>query len=295
MAWLGVALEVAADEADRIGDALLSTGALSVTLVDAGDDPILEPAPAATPLWRAVRLEAVFSLDADLTAVRAALDACLRSDCRAPLVLETRFIEGQDWSNTWRRFSGPTQFGDRLCVAPKDAPAVPGRVMLRLDPGLAFGTGTHPTTALCLEWLACAGLDGRSVVDFGCGSGILGIAAVLLGANSAICIDHDRQARVATADNAAYNGLSEARLEVGDRDAIPAHPVDVVIANILADPLVELAPTLTALVRDGGSLVLSGLKTAQWAAVRAAYPGFDFGMPEVMDDWIAVEGIRTGG
>lgn len=295
MAWLGLALDVAAEDADQLGDVLLAAGALSVTLADGGDTPILEPAPATTPLWHTVRLEAVLPLDVDVIAVRDALEACLRARGRSMPTLEPRFIEAQDWSDTWRRFAAPVVFGDRLCVAPKATPGMAGRVMLRLDPGLAFGTGSHPTTALCLEWLATAQLDGCSVVDFGCGSGILGIAALLLGATNAVCIDHDRQAHVATIDNAAYNGLTGARLVVGDVDAAPADAVDIVIANILADPLVLLAPRLTALVRHGGSLVLSGIKTAQWPRVLAAYPAFEFRAPQVRDDWIAVEGIRTGG
>ncbi len=180
-------------------------------------------------------------------------------------------------------------------VAAKDIADAPGRVTLRLDPGLAFGTGTHATTALCLEWIAGQRFDGRSVVDYGCGSGILGIATLLLGARHVTAVDHDPQARLATADNAAYNGFHAATMRVVGTEAAIDGPADVVIANILADPLVELAPVLTALLDTGGVLVLSGMRAEQWPAVQRAYGGIVFQRPYERDDWIAVEGIKTGG
>lgn len=295
MAWLALALDVAAADADALSDFLDSTGALAVTLLDAGDAPVLEPAPNTTPLWPQARIEALYGLDADLTAVRFALTDYFVAHRRPMPEVSTRFIESEDWSSTWRQFSAPMDFGTRLRVAPRDADDVPGRVTLRLDPGLAFGTGTHATTALCLEWLAGQPLSGASVVDFGCGSGILGIAALLLGARSVTAVDHDPQARLATVDNAAYNGLSTAQLQIVDVDGPIPRPAEIVIANILADPLIELAPRLSALLAAGGRLLLSGMRASQWSQVRAAYPDVDFAVPSQQDEWIAVAGVKAGG
>lgn len=293
--WLAVALEVAAADAEALGDFLTDTGAVAVTLLDAGDSPVLEPAPLATPLWPQARVEALYPLDIDVGAVRLALDAYFSRTRRSLPPVFTRFIEAQDWSSTWREFSTPLDFGARLRIAPKDAEPHPTRVTVRLDPGMAFGTGSHATTALCLSWIAQHPFEGRRVVDFGCGSGILGIAALCLGAAHVTAVDHDPQARVATLDNAAYNGIGASALAVVGTDSPIEGPVDVVIANILADPLIELAPVLTALLGAGGVLVLSGMRLSQWPGVRAAYPAFAFDAPREQDEWIAVEGIRTGG
>jgi ribosomal protein L11 methyltransferase len=266
-----------------------------VTLCDAGDAPVFEPALDSTPLWPHARVEALYPLDTDVAKLSGVIDDLCRSRQLTAPAIDIRFVGAEDWSSTWRRFAAPLDFGARLRVAPRDAADVPGRVTLRLDPGLAFGTGTHATTALCLEWLANQPLKGAALVDYGCGSGILGLAALLLGARHVTAVDHDPQARLATADNAAYNDIPPSRLSVIGADVAWHDPADMVVANILADPLIALAPRLSALVRPGGALLLSGLKLAQWSVVGSAYADFDFRQPRARDDWIAVEGIKTGG
>jgi ribosomal protein L11 methyltransferase len=183
-----------------------------------------------------------------------------------------------------------------LSVVPRDAVAPIGNaVVLRLDPGLAFGTGGHATTALCLDWLATHRIDGWSVVDYGAGSGILAIAALLLGAESAMAIDHDPQALVATRANATYNGVAAHRLTVSAPDELLMTPHDLVLANILAGPLTTLAPTLTRCVKPGGKLVMSGMLVHQVDAVVSSYVDFRFESPQVRDSWAMVEGTKTVG
>ena len=295
MAWLSVGLSLPAARIDAICDALMETGAASISLRDAGDEPVLEPAPGETPLWPHAELDALFPLDTDLGALRARLLAEL-GDAYAVSSLDVRFIEDADWSQTWRNHAVEYCFGDRLWVVPRDAnPPRNAASVLRLDPGLAFGTGGHATTAMCLDWLARRTIDGWSVVDYGAGSGILGIAALLLGAANVIAVDHDEQARLATQANATYNGVAPNRLRVIAPDELVTTPRDLVLANILAGPLMTLAPQLTQLVRPGGVLVMSGMLTHQLDDVLARYSDFDFAPARVRDSWVMVEGTRAGG
>jgi ribosomal protein L11 methyltransferase len=272
---------------------LTEAGAASVTLRDAADVPVIEPAPGETPLWPVVEVDALFALDTDCSVLRQRLHAVDAMAVDAPL--EVRFVEDADWSKTWRNHTNAYCFGGRLWVIPRDANAPADGVVLRLDPGLAFGTGGHATTALCLEWLAGRSVCGWSVVDYGAGSGILGIAALLLGADHVTAVDHDAQARVATAANATYNSIAPTRLEVVAPDVVTRTTHDLVVANILAGPLMALAPQLTGLVKQDGKLVMSGLLTHQVDAVLAHYPQFDFAPARVRDSWAMVEGTRTGG
>jgi ribosomal protein L11 methyltransferase len=191
----------------------------------------------------------------------------------------------------------PMPFGRRLWIYPSWA-EIPddGSVVLRLDPGLAFGTGTHPTTALCLEWLDAQDLIGKTVIDYGCGSGILAIAALLLGAPSAIGYDNDPQALIATEDNARQNACAD-RLQmklVDTKGEMIEQQADVVLANILAGPLQQLAPVIAPLVNAGGYLVLSGILAAQADEVMAAYSerGFTFEAPVVRDEWVRLVAIK---
>ena len=206
------------------------------------------------------------------------------------------FVEDADWSQTWRDHAIRYCFGGRLWVVPRDAETPDDdAVVLRLDPGLAFGTGGHATTAMCLEWLAKHDLAGHSVVDFGAGSGILGIAALLLGALDVIAVDHDPQARLATQANATYNDIGLEQLRVMAPDDLATTTHDLVLANILAGPLMTLAPVLTGLIKPGGALVMSGMLAHQLDAVLVHYPGFRFAAAQVRDSWVMVEGTRTGG
>jgi ribosomal protein L11 methyltransferase len=295
MGWLSIRLSVPAARVDALCDTLLHTGAQSVTVGDAGDAPVFEPDPGETPLWPHAEVDALFPLDVDIGAIRARLLAEL-GDAFARTRLDVSFVEDVDWSQTWRDHAIRYCFGGRLWVVPRDAEAPDNdAVVLRLDPGLAFGTGGHATTAMCLDWLAQHDLAGCSVIDFGAGSGILGIAALLLGANGVNAVDHDPQARIATRANATYNGIGSEQLRVMAPDTLPTTTHDLVLANILAGPLMTLAPVLTGLIKPGGLLVMSGMLEHQLDAVLAHYPGFRFAAAQVRDSWVMVEGTRTGG
>ena len=291
MAWLGIRLTVPSERIERLSDALLELGAQSVALRDAADAPVFEPAPGETPWWPRVDVDALFELDADTAVIRARLDADFPLEVES---VDVRFVEDADWSRTWREHAPVRRFGERLWIVPRDASAtIRDGVVLRLDPGLAFGTGGHATTALCLEWLATHRIDRWSVVDYGAGSGILAIAALLLGADRAVAIDHDPQALVATRTNATYNGVAAHRLTVSAPDELPTTPHDLVLANILAGPLTTLAPTLTRWLKPGGRLVMSGMLTHQVDAVLAHYPEIRFESAQVCDSWAMVEGTKA--
>ena len=291
MPWLQVRLAITPHQAAVLEDQLLELGAVSVTFMDAEDQPIFEPDLGTTPLWTHTHLLALFEDGTDTDAVLAHLK--LQRGGELPEYQVER-IEDQDWERSWMDNFQPMRFGRRLWIVPSwhEAPE-PEAVNLLLDPGLAFGTGTHPTTALCLEWLDGQDLAGCRVLDFGCGSGILGIAALLLGAESALGTDIDPQALEASRDNAGRNGLPAESFPVYLPEQLPQQPVDVVVANILAGPLVQLAPTITALVKPAGRLALSGILAEQAEEVRAAYEGaFDLDPTAVKDGWVRISGVR---
>ncbi len=273
-------------EPDAVSEILEACGALAVTLKDAQDDPVLEPAPGQTPLWPQTLVVGLFDGDEDRSDVEERLHRGAGSWIRSA---HWDDLPEQVWERTWLEHFQPMNFGARLRVAPNDA-AVPddGRVTLRLDPGLAFGTGTHPSTALCLQWLGNAELAGKTVIDYGCGSGILGIAAGLLGAASVTACDIDPQADLATRDNAQRNGVP---VNVIDCAAAPGAHYQLVLANILAGTLIALADTLTNLVAEGGHLVLAGLLATQADAVIAAFPQVEF-TRHTQDEWAMLAGVR---
>jgi len=294
MGWLSIRLRSPAQRVDALCDLLDAAGAVAVTLGSGSDAQVLEPAPGETPLWPIADVDALFDLDVDVAALHARLLS--GAFCEAGCPLAVRFVEDADFSRTWRDFAQQYRFGERLCVAPRDAAVnAAGCVVLRLDPGLAFGTGGHATTALCLDWLATRMERGIEVVDYGAGSGILGIAACLLGAHHVVAVDHDPQARLATSANATYNGVPASQLTVCEAAPPVRGRYDLVLANILAGVLIELAPRLTELLKIGGTLVLSGVLERQLDEVLAAYSGFVFGDPSVRDAWVMVEGTKTGG
>ncbi len=295
MPFLQVHLTLNGLDPDTVEAACFAAGALAVTLADAGDTPILEPKPGATPLWPSVALAALY----EATTPPAALAATLRAALGAPQ-LELRFetLADRVWEREWLKDFRPMRFGRRLWVCPgglqppADATAAAPPVIVWLDPGLAFGTGTHATTALCLEWLDGAPLAGERVLDVGTGSGILAIAALALGAASVRAVDIDPQALTATRDNAARNGVGAA-LSVAPADAPWGEGYGVVLANILAEPLVALAPAIAAALAAGGTVVLSGLLAEQVAAVTAAYATwFDMQLPRQRDGWALLVGRR---
>lgn len=272
---------------------LLAHGAHAVTFADAGDDPVLEPAPGATPLWPRTRATGLFDAAADVAPAVTALRDILPDGAQA--IVTTAMLDEQDWVRLWLRDWHPLKFGTRLWVSPR---AKLGEirernaVVVALDPGLAFGTGTHPSTALCLDWLADSDLAGATLLDFGCGSGLLAIAALKLGAARATAVDIDPQALLATRENARANGVA-ARLAVAPAAEYVPRPHDVVLANILAQPLIALAATLAASVAPGGRLVLAGLLASHADEVRAAYGEWcGWSAPVVRDGWVRLDGRR---
>jgi ribosomal protein L11 methyltransferase len=292
MPWLQAHLTVTKEQAPLVELLFENLGALSVLLGDAGDEPMLEPGPGETPLWSATRVTGLFSGDTDADMLRSAIAQALQAELGSRLELEV--LEDREWERAWLDNFKPMRFGERLWVCPHGMTVdAEDAVIVHLDPGLAFGTGTHPTTALCLEWLDGADLADKTVIDYGCGSGILAVAALKLGAARVVGVDHDPQALLATHDNAAANGVAD-RLEVLGSNAPDPAPADVVLANILANVLIDLAPRIAPLVRPGGELVLSGILEEQWPEVAGAYgEGLDFEQAHIKDGWVRLNARRT--
>ena len=295
MAWLELSLIVTAAQQAEVEAALEDLGALAVTLLDAEDHPIFEPAPGETPLWPAIALSALFEPDRDRAGLVHVLTD-LAPDL-SPGQIAFRTIEDQDWTRVWMDQFQPMRFGRRLWIYPWNIEPPAGdadAIIVRLDPGLAFGTGTHPTTALCLEWLDALDLSGRTVIDYGCGSGVLAIAALKLGAAHVVGVDNDPQALAASQDNAERNGVG-AHLTLCTPDAFDAAPADALVANILAGPLAELAPRFATCVKAGGVLALSGILAGQQSELVERYSEwFESLVVAAREDWIRISARRRG-
>jgi len=291
MPWLQLSFDAAHYDPEWLGDLLTEIGAVSVTLLDGADQPVYEPPPGATPLWSQTRVVGLFEADADLALLQKQLCAALGRDDLPGCQVES--IEDRDWVRVWMEDFHPMRFGERLWVCPStQAPPDPQAVNILLDPGLAFGTGTHPTTALCLAWLDAHPPTGAVVIDYGCGSGILAIAAAMLGAREVHAVDIDPQALLATAENATANAVADA-IHVYVPENLSLRQCDLVLANILAGPLQSLAPRFAALLRPGGAVVLAGLLEAQAGEVAKAYePWFSFAAAEVREGWTRLVGLR---
>lgn len=278
-----------ADQAPRFGELLEEAGALAVTLHDSADEPLYEPPLGTTPLWSRTSVVGLFETQAQLDAALSGLQAFF-----SPLPqYEILALPDKDWERECLDSFQPICFGTRLWVCPSwHDPPDPNAVNLLLDPGLAFGTGTHPTTALCLEWLAEQHLEGSQVIDYGCGSGILAVAAAKLGARHVWAVDNDPQALQATHANALKNGVAE-RLHISLPDPVRPVQADLLLANILARPLIELARYFAECVRPQGKLVLSGILATQAEEVSAAYQTW-FSMAPVVQrgEWTRLEGRR---
>lgn len=290
MPWQELTLRLAREQLEVAESLLLAAGAVSVTYRDAEDQPVLEPAPGETPLWDQVLVTGLFEANADL----ATLTPLIRAQLPALQALATRQVADQDWERAWMGDFRPMRFGQHLWICPSwDEPPAGDAISILLDPGLAFGTGTHPTTALCLEWLDAHPPAGLQVIDYGSGSGILAVAALKLGATRVTAVDIDPQALTATRDNAARNGVGDARLHVDYPEGLGETTADLVLANILAGPLVELAPAMAGRVRPGGTIVLSGILREQADTVRQAYTAwFDMDPPAFREDWTRLSGRR---
>ena len=283
---------------DRVEEVFGRHGVHSITFTDAGDVPVLEPAQGETPLWQEARITGLFSPEMDLAALQDDLKASLDVDTLP--ACEILDLADRTWEREWLKDFGPMRFGKRLWVLPGDTIADDeDAVVVRLDPGLAFGTGTHATTALCLDWLDGLPLAGSSMLDYGCGSGVLAIAAIKLGCRSAVAMDIDPQAVTATHSNAAYNGVTEQLIAVDNAQAIDGL-FDVVVANILAGPLIELAEPIAGHVQSGCLLALSGILSEQVDDVLAAYePWIAFDAPVLREQdgqtWARLTGRRIEG
>ncbi|MGX1111801.1 ribosomal protein L11 methyltransferase [Pseudoalteromonas sp. MBR-15] len=291
MAWIQIRINANADNAEMISDLLMDTGSASVTYVDAKDTPIYEPKLGTVQLWADTTVIGLYDANHDMDSVVAVLKA--EPTLADKLVYKIEQLEDKDWEREWMDNFHPIKFGERLWICPswRDIPE-PDAVNVLLDPGLAFGTGTHATTALCLKWLESQDLTGKTVVDFGCGSGILGIAAIKLGAERMIGIDIDPQAIEASRDNAERNGVAD-KLEVYLPEDQPDFSADVVVANILAQPLKELHEVILGLLKPNGKIAMSGILEEQAQSVADVYAPF-LALDEmaVEGEWTRVSGTK---
>ena len=290
MNWLQIIFSCNPSQSELLEDALLELGALSITYQDAEDQPVLEPGVGEMPLWANIKFSALFTADVDTDLVLIQLVAQLPFDLPEHRI---EIVEKKDWERAWMDHYHAMRFGKRLWICPSwQQPEDSSAVNLMLDPGLAFGTGTHPTTSLCLHWLDAAELKDKTVVDFGCGSGVLGIAALLLGAKRVIAVDNDPQALIATKDNAERNGCAN-HVTVCLPSEYHTVQADIVLANILAKPLIELAPILKSSLKPGGRLIMSGLLKEQAGLVMAAYqPDLTFMAPGEHENWMRLEAFK---
>jgi len=292
--WQEWALETHSPLVESLEEWLFDHGALAVSLEDNANEPLLEPGPGETPLWQNVVLKALFAGDADLSSIKAVLPRTLLAENSKS---EVSRLEDREWTRVWMDDFAPIQMGPRLWICPSWAvPPDEALVNVMLDPGLAFGTGTHATTAMCLGALDAAVSGGESVVDYGCGSGILAIAALKLGASKALGVDNDPQALAASRDNAARNQISTDQFDVvmPEDDMLLAwsNAASVVVANILAGPLLSLAHDLIELTAPGGRLLLTGVLEEQAAKLIEHYEHVSLDVIDRRDGWVLLSGVK---
>jgi ribosomal protein L11 methyltransferase len=291
MSWLEVSVRVSRQHAPLVESLLQNEPLLALTLTDDGDQTVLEPGVGETPLWPSVCVTALFDGDTPMEPLTQMLSLVPGVD--RPEQVSFRKFGDQQWERVWMERFKPMRFGQGLWIVPGDQLAPSGAVhILRLDPGLAFGTGTHPTTRLCLEWVDGHDFKGQKVLDYGCGSGVLGVASALKGAIEVVCVDNDPQALLASRANAERNNVSDG-LRVLLPEQYEAIQADVVMANILAGPLISLAPRLLASLRPGGYVVLSGILEEQAGEVLEMYQN-DLEDPGITvdDGWVRIQGKK---
>lgn len=291
MSWIQITLESEKNNAAEIESAMLESGAYSVTLLDAKDQPVLEPGVGETPLWDKIRVVALYPDTVDSDAVVAQIHDEL--DLPEVPVVKVENLPDQDWERTWLDDFKPMCFADKFWVYPSTETPADNQLSMILDPGLAFGTGTHPTTALCLEYLAEHDLSGQTVIDYGCGSGILAIAALKMGATKVLAVDNDPQALQATVDNAERNQIDMKKLEVMAPADVPNIRVDTLVANILAGPLEDLAEHFFYLLKHNGLIALSGILGNQAEHLLTHYEKW-FRMEHAVEqgDWVRLNGRK---
>ncbi|CAI8288209.1 MAG: Ribosomal protein L11 methyltransferase [Oceanospirillaceae bacterium UBA2001] len=296
MPWVQITLSSSPENSEFLEDMLLLCGAGAVSMLDGADQPVFEPIKGTTPLWQDTQVMGLFEADTDGDALLDYLgNGWLAAFANTPFPnYKLEILEDKDWERQWMDRFEPLQFGSRLWVCPSWKPVPdPMAVNLMLDPGLAFGTGSHPTTALCLQWIAEQDWQGKTVIDYGCGSGILAIGAMLMGAERVLGVDNDTQALTATKDNAQRNGIAAQAIPVFLPEDTPQEAVDVMLANILAGPLIEMAAHLAELTKVRGLITLSGILEHQADAVVEAYsPWFDMHTVVSKDEWVRIDGIK---
>lgn len=292
MPWLQLKIVAPRDQVEPIENAVLAAGAVSVTFQDNGDQPILEPGLGEAPLWDQVKITGLFDADIDTRATSEKIEKHLRQPFSG---FHWEQLEDKDWEREWMNNYHAICCGEKLWICPSwQTPPEPEKINLMLDPGLAFGTGTHPTTFMCMQWIDQQDFTGQHIIDYGCGSGILGIATLLMGAKQVIGVDIDPQALLATVENAKRNNLADDAMPVFLPNRCPETQADVMLANILAGPLAELAPSLNKLTKLGGKICLSGILAGQANAVKAAYaPWFDFDPIAQQEEWVRITGTKV--
>lgn len=295
MSWIEIELRTTTSQCNLLEELLFECGACSVTLQDAKNQPVYEPAPDSTPLWENIRIKGLFTTDVNINTVIDTLKNI------APDVWATHLVnvvEDKEWEKECMLDFRATQFGEKLWVCPGWCePPDPDAVNVMLDPGCGFGSGSHPTTAMCLEWLGAHAISGELVVDYGCGSGILGIASALLGAKFTLGVDIDPQALEASTKNAKRNHIKPEKFAaVYPENIPPGIKAGILLANILSGPLTEMASKLANLVRPGGSIVLSGILSDQAEVVTHAYlPWFLMDPPVLKENWVRLTGKKRPG
>jgi len=296
MPWVQLTLSSSPGNSEFLEDMLLLCGAGAVSMLDGADQPVFEPIKGTTPLWQDTQVMGLFEADTDADALLDYLGNGWKATfANAPFPnYKLEILEDKDWERQWMDRFEPLKFGSRLWVCPSWKPVPdPMAVNLMLDPGLAFGTGSHPTTALCLQWIAEQDWQGKTVIDYGCGSGILAIGAMLMGAKRVLGVDNDTQALTATKDNAQRNGIAAQAIPVFLPENTPKEAVDVMLANILAGPLIDMAAHLAELTKARGLITLSGILEQQADAVVKAYsPWFDMHTVASKDEWVRIDGIK---
>ena len=292
MSWLQLKATVDSSQSEALEQFLLDAGAVSVTIQDAGDQAVFQIEVGSTPLWNTTRLTGLFSEQVDINTIANTLKSLAQFNLHSSIQIED--LADKDWEREWMKDFNAIQISEKLWICPSWlTPPDSDAINVILDPGLAFGTGTHATTALCLQWLALQDLQDQTVIDYGCGSGILAIAASLLGAAKVIAVDNDPQAIIATGNNCALNQIENDKLDAYLPAQMPDMRVNFLVANILADPLEQLAPMLAALLLPQGKILLSGLLANQLKSINEVYSKFfTMSEPIARGDWIRVEGTR---
>lgn len=298
MPWLQLRIQTNSESAETLSTFLNLLGAVAITMQDAADQPILEPALNTTPLWAETQILALFPEKTDIDKIINFLRRQINAE--TPFNYHTELLEEQNWERAWLDHFHPMSFGKRLWICPStQTPPEPNAINIILDPGLAFGTGTHPTTALCLEWLDQNTIENKTVIDYGCGSGILAIAALKLGAKEAWAVDYDPQALEATLENAKRNNIELSKLHIKSPEQFSTVSsnstikTNILLANILANPLIELAPHFAQLLKPNGHLVLSGILENQIEMITTAYQTqFKIQPVTIKDGWVRIDGVK---